>query len=298
MAKVSIIIPAYNSAAFICETLESALSQSHTDCEVILVDDGSSDDTAAIASRRGGVRVIRQENAGDSAARNTGLEQASGAFVIFLDHDDLLLREAAELHLAQMEAAEDVVMTLGANYTIDAAGNRIGVNRVPTGRFDAHDVALGRTPSFSQCMYRRSALQAIGGLRAQARSAADHDLNIRLLHGRKAGLVHDGFVMSYRLHEGQQTKSPSKLYAMHMATLRGLFGPDGECTDAALLARAERHWKRYYGKFLPPEVLRLIRRGEAARAARVAGLFLRCQPEATGSTIGFIAGKLRQGKGR
>ena len=89
--KVSVIMPAYNSEVYIGESIDSVLSQSFTDFELIVVDDGSTDATAAIVQgftdKR--IRLIRQPNRGVSVARNTGLEAAQGQFITFLDSDDL-----------------------------------------------------------------------------------------------------------------------------------------------------------------------------------------------------------------
>ena len=89
--KVSVIMPAYNSEVYIRESIDSVLAQSFTDFELIVVDDGSTDTTAAIVKSYADsrIRLIRQANQGVSVARNTGLEAAQGQFITFLDSDDL-----------------------------------------------------------------------------------------------------------------------------------------------------------------------------------------------------------------
>ena len=93
---VSVVIPCFNQARFLGAAIASALAQTHTPVEVVVVDDGSTDDTAAVTARFPGVRYVRQENAGLSAARNTGLGKSRGAYLAFLDADDVLLPRAAE----------------------------------------------------------------------------------------------------------------------------------------------------------------------------------------------------------
>jgi glycosyltransferase involved in cell wall biosynthesis len=89
MKSVSIVIPTYNRAGVIARAVESVLSQTYRDIEVIVVDDGSSDDTAAVLARFGNrIRLVRQTNQGVSAARNTGIRVAAGEYVAFLDSDD------------------------------------------------------------------------------------------------------------------------------------------------------------------------------------------------------------------
>src|SRR5277367_5545072 len=91
---VSILIPAYNAQAWIQSTLESALNQDYANIEVILVDDGSTDETLAVAKRYASkfVKIVNQQNAGGPAARNVAFAHAQGDYIQWLDHDDLLDR--------------------------------------------------------------------------------------------------------------------------------------------------------------------------------------------------------------
>ncbi|OIP69647.1 MAG: glycosyl transferase family 2 [Oscillatoriales cyanobacterium CG2_30_44_21] len=102
---VSILIPAYNAEPYIAETLESAIAQTWGNIEIIVVDDGSKDDTLAIAKRyeTKGVKVIAQSNQGASAARNMALQEAQGDFIQYLDADDLLAPDKIELQLYLLE---------------------------------------------------------------------------------------------------------------------------------------------------------------------------------------------------
>lgn len=104
MPRISVVIPAYNRGTLIGETLRSLLTQTMAAYEIIVVDDGSSDDTAAIAASFGSsVKVIRQANAGPGAARNAGFKASSGDFIHFFDSDDLA---AANKHEVQVSALE------------------------------------------------------------------------------------------------------------------------------------------------------------------------------------------------
>lgn len=104
---VSIIIPCYNQAHYLGQTLESALNQSYSCVEVIVVNDGSTDNTAHVASQfLPQIVYIEQANAGLSAARNSGLERATGNFVVFLDSDDLLQHDMISKCLLAIKASE------------------------------------------------------------------------------------------------------------------------------------------------------------------------------------------------
>lgn len=92
---VSVVIPCYNAAPFLRETLDSAINQTYPPLEILVIDDGSTDDSAAIAESYGPpVRVIRQPNQGESVARNRGIDEAKGSHLLFLDADDLVDRES------------------------------------------------------------------------------------------------------------------------------------------------------------------------------------------------------------
>lgn len=287
MNKVSIIIPAYNSASFIAETLASAQAQDIGAVEVIVVDDGSTDDTAEVVEAIPGVRLITQRNAGDAAARQTGLGASTGEFIMFLDHDDLLLPEAARLHLAALDAGQPYDLVVGSNLLINSTGEVTGELRHAPRAFSAREVVLGTTPSFSQCMYRRAALERIGGLRPEALAAADHDLNIRLLGWEDRGFMHGNIVMKYRQHAGQQTRSPARLYKIYMETLERLLGPGGEMENAELLAQAKRHWQSVFGQYLPSECGRMLLRGDYHRAGEAARLFFTMAPRSVPAAVRF-----------
>src|SRR5918995_6377717 len=98
-ALVSVVIPCYNQAHFLGEAIVSVLAQSYPRFEIIVVDDGSTDDTPEVAARYPGVRYVYQNNQGVSAARNSGLARSEGEYVVFLDADDRLLPEALETGL-------------------------------------------------------------------------------------------------------------------------------------------------------------------------------------------------------
>ena len=98
--KISVIMPAYNAGAFIADAIESLITQSQGNWQLVIVDDGSSDDTFEVASRYerldNRIQVLRQENQGPSAARGRGVASASGEWITFLDADDCLEPNAVE----------------------------------------------------------------------------------------------------------------------------------------------------------------------------------------------------------
>ena len=100
-ALVSVIVPVYNVGAYLQQCLQSIASQSYAHLEVIVVDDGSTDDSGKIAdewaSRDNRFRVVHQPNAGPSAARNTALDLATGSYIVFMDSDDFIAPQFIEV---------------------------------------------------------------------------------------------------------------------------------------------------------------------------------------------------------
>ena len=114
---VSVITPCYNGARFLRTTLESALSQTQPPLEIIVIDDGSTDESAAIAESFGPpVRVLRQANQGESVARNRGIAEARGSHVLFLDADDLLAPQALERLTSALANKPGAVALMGCSW--------------------------------------------------------------------------------------------------------------------------------------------------------------------------------------
>jgi glycosyltransferase involved in cell wall biosynthesis len=168
---ISVIIPARNMARFVAKTLESVLSQTHREFEVIVVDDGSTDDTAkivaAIARRDKRVRLIRTEPMGVSAARNLAISQAEGAFIAPIDADDLWHPRKLELQLAKMRSS---VPTIGVVYSwtlgIDEYDRVVlpqWIDSTAAGNV-LHELAVrGIVGNGSTPLIRRSAVKSVGG---------------------------------------------------------------------------------------------------------------------------------------
>lgn len=121
--RVSVIIPAYNSARFLPDTLHSVLAQTYSDYEVIVVDDGSTDDTEAVVMAVGGpVRYLPQSNGGPSAARNAGIGAARGEFICFLDADDLWTPDKLVAQVDFMDRSPNVGLVFADGEEFDESG--------------------------------------------------------------------------------------------------------------------------------------------------------------------------------
>ena len=134
---VSVVIPTYNRAQYIAETIESVLRQTYENIEILVIDDGSTDDTAAVVRQFGSrVRYVWQKNAERGAARNHGLRLASGEFISFLDSDDLWMPRKVEAGVDFLSSNRNVGLLYGDALVINAEGSatRIIRARGPSGR--------------------------------------------------------------------------------------------------------------------------------------------------------------------
>ena len=133
---ISVIIPCFNGARFLRETLDSVVAQTFPPIEVIVVDDGSTDDSAAIAENYGPlVRVIRQANQGESVARNRGINESKGLYIFFLDADDVIWAESLEKLVSAVKHVPDGVALMGQAWFYDSPSDPFHVSYPPHSDF-------------------------------------------------------------------------------------------------------------------------------------------------------------------
>lgn len=208
--RVSVLIPVFNGAATLGETLASVQAQTISDFEVIIIDDGSNDDTAAVAARFAAAdsrfRLVQRDNGGVAAARNSGLELARAPLIAPLDADDLWHPEKLERQLRCLDAAEPgTVLVYSWSVDIDEASQVIG-RRLDLDQFEGDVYAALVLTNFignaSVPLVRRESLLAIGGwdptLRARgAQGCEDWQTYLRLAELGPFALA-GGFLVGYR----------------------------------------------------------------------------------------------------
>jgi glycosyltransferase involved in cell wall biosynthesis len=209
MTTISIAIPAYNAEAWLRETLESALAQTHRAHEIIVVDDGSNDRTEEIARSFGNrIRYIKQYNQGVSAARNAAIREATGDWIAFLDSDDLLLPDKLEKQLSIIETNPDLVVVYSGFTYLYPDGS---TSEAPA--FPARNLwpALRyRTPILpSTSIVRRSALEAIEAFKGWTNYGEDWQLWFLLVrrYGKNAFQEVPESLTFYRCWENNASKN-------------------------------------------------------------------------------------------
>ncbi|MEA5616605.1 glycosyltransferase family 2 protein [Cronbergia sp. UHCC 0137] len=133
MTKISVVIPVYNSEISVAATIESVLSQTYPDLEIIIVNDGSTDQSMAICQQFDDqrIKIIHQKNRGLAGARNTGIRHATGDFLAFVDSDDLWLPEKLEKHLQHFNNSPKVGVSFSRSRFIDEQGIPLGIYQMP-----------------------------------------------------------------------------------------------------------------------------------------------------------------------
>ena len=209
MARVAVVIPAYNPGRFLEEALRSLVAQVYEDWEGVVVDDGGAEDLDWVRHVDRRVRLMRQENGGPSVARNTAIRSTSGEFVAFLDADDTWLPGKLGAQVAVMDEQPAAALCSTDFEIVDGDGRRIRGNYGEP----PHDVSeLLRGCSIACCtvMVRRAALRQAGTFDPAFRIAQDWDLWIRL--ARVGKLIHCPEVLArYRQHASNVTRDAAQL---------------------------------------------------------------------------------------
>jgi len=216
-ALVSAVIPTYNHAALAPDAVESALAQTWPRVEVIVVDDGSTDDTLARLARFGGrITVLRQEHRGPAVARNAGIRASRGEWIAFLDSDDLWMPEKIARCVAALEGAPNagVAYTAVRIHELDT-GRRYPLPQYTMSGNLARDLFLEcKGVNTSTLVVRRAALDKVGLFDEEFFRAQDWDLMVRL--AEQYGYVHVPEILTdRRLHAGSLSVTRQDLYAKY-----------------------------------------------------------------------------------
>lgn len=227
---LSVVIPVFNGAAFVGAAIESVLGQAFHDWELIVVDDGSTDDTAAVVSRFTDprIRCIHQHNQGLSTARNKGIGATTGEWLGFLDADDLWLPAFGSRMLEAALAAPDAgVICCGWQY-IDVAGRPQGPARTPSPNSLPIGQLLKRNAfPVMAAIVRRRCLETIGLFDLNMPAVGDWDLWLRLaLAGYRFVCLQD-ILAAYRQTPGSMSRDASLMLRNGLAVLEKVFSrPD------------------------------------------------------------------------
>ena len=206
--QVSVIMPAYNAEQYISEAIESVRSQTHQDFELIIVNDGSTDNTLSIAESYARederIKVFSQPNIGVSITRNRAIDVALNEWIVCMDADDVMLPKRIERQLAFIERYPDVAVASSFVYYIGTDGDIIGTYRssLTTRRAVEEQIERGELIAFHQpaVIMRKSVVQDVGGYRREVWPGEDIDLWNRIAEQGHLVLVQPEVLLKYRKH--------------------------------------------------------------------------------------------------
>ena len=225
MPKVSVIIPTYNREKYIVETLQSVFEQTFTDYEVIVIDDGSTDNTAdVLRPYLDRIVYIRKPNGGQGSARNAGIKMAKGAYIAFLDSDDLWMPEKLLLQVSYLDEHPDVALVFSDAATFyDDEGNHVRTGEL---HFQGEDISFNRLfkmnfiPNLTVMVRKRSVEEA--GLFDESKELVggeDYEMWLRI--AMKSGMGHIPKILAQYRQHGDNVLGMDllKVYSMHRTVI-------------------------------------------------------------------------------
>jgi glycosyltransferase involved in cell wall biosynthesis len=264
---ISVVIPSYNHGHFLGEAIASVLAQDYPRIEVVVVNDGSSDDTAAVAARVPEIRYVEQPNRGLAAARNAGLAVCAGEMVVFLDADDRLLPGALEAGRRALAAQPGAGFAAGYSRFISRDGTVLPTGQPPrTAGEDPyiHLLRRNRIRNPAIVMFRRDVVAAAGGFCAGIDACADYDLYLRISRDWPV-VFHDAVVADYRKHGGNMSDNSALMLRQLRRVMRRQRPHLVNPARREAFRQGMRNIHEYYGDRIVMQVRQRIRTGRGWR---------------------------------
>lgn len=240
---VSIIVPCYNRAGIVEETLESAWRQTYRPVELIVVDDGSTDNSVAVISewihrknnecdRDFSIKTISQENGGVSKARNTGLLACTGEYIQFVDSDDILHPEKLDIQVAALRQHKADFCVCNIRYFIESIESDNTIVDFFSRSHSFDDFPLAYPMHTNASLFKRSAIVAGGKWNTSLQVAEDFEFNFRLLCKGAKGIWLDQALVYVRKHKGAERLQAASLRKRYRSMYHGLAEMEMEAVES------------------------------------------------------------------
>jgi glycosyltransferase involved in cell wall biosynthesis len=218
-ATISVIIPCYNQGRFLAEAIDSVFAQQCPAHEIIVVDDGSTDQTAAVARSYPSVRYVRQDNQGPGAARNRGLQVSSGEYLVFLDADDRLLPNHFISCLRDFVGKPEAAMVWGDFRWFGTHEGWHVHNCAPRPDYYGAMLRFGMMGPPATVMVRRRVLSEVGAFRTDLKACEDLEMWLRIARPYPVHCHHE-LIAEYRRHDAQTHRNWGRLLVGGLQVLR------------------------------------------------------------------------------
>lgn len=277
---ITVVIPCHDHARFLGDAIASAGGCTAGEVEIVVIDDGSSDDSAGVAGSFAGVTCLTQTNSGLAAARNRGLRHARGRYLVFLDADDRLAPGALDIGAAALGAHGSVAFVYGRCRMMSEDGALLPTPDQPRIEHDHYRELMKRNYIWmpGMVMFRREAVEAAGGFDPSVNAAADYALYLRIARVQQV-FDHGRVVAHYRQHPANMSRNASRMLRESLAVLRREEPfVRGNAPLKAAYEEGIEGWKDFYGTHLVNEIRAHVRAREWASASRKAVTLGRLHP--------------------
>lgn len=247
-ALVSVVIPCYNQGKFLREAIQSVRAQSYPHLEIIVVDDGSTDETAEVCKNEKDLTYVYAHRVGVSAARNIGAAHAQGDFVIFLDADDYLYANAVELHLYYFNYAPESVFVAGSFDRVDANNKLLEFVKPLEMPGDLYlSLLQGNFIGIqSNVMYRKDVFFSFH-FNTQLRPCEDYDLHLNITR-HLPGFCYPEKIAAYRIHESNVSHQKTLMLETALQVLESQKKHNLNAEQLKALETGKDNWKKYYSE--------------------------------------------------
>lgn len=246
---ISIIIPCFNHGNYLEEALESIFSQQYEAVEIVVVDDGSTDNTKAVTEQYNQVKYFYQDNKGLSAARNTGIKNCSGDLLVFLDADDWLLPGALKTNLAFFKSHPDVAFVSGGFKSVYMdSGESIDTTYEVTSDHYINFLRNNFVGMHAAVMYQRWVFDEFYFNEA-LRVCEDYDLYLRISK-RYPVYHHTHLIAAYRKHSSNMSSDIPKMLRGVLGVLNSQDKSTMSVAEMKAYSAGKKIWKEYYGREL------------------------------------------------
>lgn len=242
---VSVVVPCYNHAAYLPASIGSILNQTYKNIEIVVVDDGSKDDTREAAAGFPQVKYVYQENQGLSAARNTGARNSAGELLVFLDADDLLYPQALECNVEYLRRYPAAAFVSGGYELITADEQRIELMQrtVETDHY-RHLLKMNYIGMHGTVMYRRWVFDEFT-YDVSLRACEDYDLYLKV--ARQYPVVHHTEILTkYRMHGTNMSGNNQLMLQQALAVLQRQKASLQTALERKAYKEGMKEWKNYY----------------------------------------------------
>jgi len=229
---VSVVIPAFNSEKYISECIDSVLNQTYQNLEIIIIDDGSTDNTVNIVSgyNNDKIRLLHQKNSGSGAARNHGIQQASGKWIAFIDADDIWLPEKLEKQLKNCSDKSWSHTDLFFHGGIYPKHTRTTELTSKHSGFILRNLLVENSIGTSSVIIKKEVLEEFGGFNTDLRALQDWDLWLRVAEKYPICYIDEALVY-YRVHSKSTSRNVRKTLPYHLYLINYVFSQQGPARD-------------------------------------------------------------------